>query len=788
MHTVGKMEESEHLEEQVTCWQYEPEYEQITTSVSARKHDEMEAKTDKEGNPLFTMKGSFRKEWEYVRLVARKGTDMSNVTSADSIKAFCLLCSRDITFSKGNGNSVYRHMNAHHSKEMEELSTTSNKKQKTSNTQPSISWSRKREPNLRPPTPEEQLHGEALLVNWLSESLVTLDIVEDEGFAVFCDFLCRLKRQFTLPSVEKVRGYSKRLARCALEKIKRTLREECNYYSLFTDLWLSPVGCKFMALSITYLTEGFCIKKYVLQLNQVSETRPADYIQASIVDTMNCFELKKEKVPFMLRSNNISAEQACNQMAIRSLGCVGHGLHLVVAPFLFGKSTNLVTAYAYKELMECEDNTEENSVDESTPAGAQNGNGENYEKDAEFQFLDNDLNSMDAVVISVSKTVAKFQALAMNIGNSKKAKSWISQHGNCEEGHRVATTMIAKLRFQRTWNAGLKLLQAMVGIKSTLVAFLNRVTAENGDNEIYSLEFPVISDEEWVFIEGFCCLLSPFQETSSMLSTKINTTYAQALPYLKLLKTYLERSKTDLESSPHKQVAAYFKKYEGLEFIATITSKLKNCCSILLKTFNLYFGVNTDLTWLTFLDPRSRQMKHLSAMDYSKARKNFLEEVLEMALTERQISAPPRSQGTLETYEDDPFNVASVFDTPFGETGVAEHVHVDDTFESQRAYVQTTVMREVELYLDPRSFVPATVDPLVWWNVNRYQFPRIASVARKWLAITCTSSSAARAFSQCEEVLCHRSSDRYIIERVILKKNLPHLQLSVEDLKNILQS
>ena len=69
---------------------------------------ERDANTDATGNPLFQMKGRSKKEWKHVRLVAKKGTDMSSVKSKDAIKAFCLLCRMDITFSKGNGNSVYR--------------------------------------------------------------------------------------------------------------------------------------------------------------------------------------------------------------------------------------------------------------------------------------------------------------------------------------------------------------------------------------------------------------------------------------------------------------------------------------------------------------------------------------------------------------------------------------------------------------------------------------------------------------------------------------------------------
>jgi hypothetical protein len=60
------------------------------------------------GNPLFESKGT-KKHWNVVRLVAKKGSDVKLVTSKDAIRAFCLLCQKHITYTKGNGNSLYQH-------------------------------------------------------------------------------------------------------------------------------------------------------------------------------------------------------------------------------------------------------------------------------------------------------------------------------------------------------------------------------------------------------------------------------------------------------------------------------------------------------------------------------------------------------------------------------------------------------------------------------------------------------------------------------------------------------
>jgi len=43
-------------------------------------------------------------------------------------------------------------------------------------------------------------------------------------------------------------------------------------------------------------------------------------------------------MPMMLRANASNGVKACNDWGIKHFGCLAHSLHLVVAPFLLGKS------------------------------------------------------------------------------------------------------------------------------------------------------------------------------------------------------------------------------------------------------------------------------------------------------------------------------------------------------------------------------------------------------------------------------------------------------------------
>ena len=56
---------------------------------------------------------------------------------------------------------------------------------------------------------------------------------------------------------------------------------------------------------------------------------------------------------------------------------------------------------------------------------------------------------------------------------------------------------------------------------------------------------------------------------------------------------------------------------------------------------------------------------------------------------------------------------------------------------------------EVQAYIRDASANGDTTDPLLWWRVNRKQYPRISLAARKWLSVCSTSTPSERVFSIC---------------------------------------
>ncbi|XP_073344944.1 E3 SUMO-protein ligase ZBED1-like [Pagrus major] len=84
---------------------------------------------------------------------------------------------------------------------------------------------------------------------------------------------------------------------------------------------------------------------------------------------------------------------------------------------------------------------------------------------------------------------------------------------------------------------------------------------------------------------------------------------------------------------------------------------------------------------------------------------------------------------------------------------------------------------EVELrsYLQALD-VDGEADPLEWWKLHQANFPRVASLARKYLCIPATSAPSERAFSTGGNIVtCHRAAlkPENVDRLVFLAKNLP---------------
>jgi hypothetical protein len=742
-------------------------YNKINELTNGESSDQF---TDALGNPLFEMKGTSKVHWKFVRLVAKAGSDMMKIKSHDAIKAFCMICCKDIRYSKGNGNSVYRHVETHHKRKLDDLleqekgEQKERKKMKTE-ALPDFFSSMNKEQNMKKASKDDQLHGEALIVKWISEDLRPFKIVEDSGFVDLCDFLCRIRGQFVVPSRVKTRNQMMKLAEFVMNDVKHGLTEKMDWYSLTTDIWSSRVMQSFLALTLHYLTEDFEMKLCVLEVKPLIGSHTAQFIRTTLMSSMHSFGLQQEKLAMLLRDNASNGVKACNEMQIKHFGCIGHGLHLVVGPFLLPR----------KQKTEI---SPESGVDEPCSSDVDE---DELSDVAEYQDLDEDEGDTDAIIVSTCEIVSKFRTMAKYVKNSPKAKEKLLQFGGSSSNRDTITVL---LDVRTRWNSALDMLMSMMKLKAAFVTFLYHLGTSDGKKEFNRKVLPSISEEEWIFIEGLCLILTPFKNVTSYLSGDKYPTFTRALPLLRQLKTFLTSADEDLfsKTSSCKPIAEYVKRYEDLCHFQVTLQKLKACCVTLLSTFRQRFvGLSIEVLWVTFLDPRSRKMKHLTKNEYDIAKTKLIDEIIN--LTEISDSEEIVVNDTCSDKVDDPFFGCSMFDSP------TQLSSTQDTDDHEKELLRAAVLREVENYLDPQLYVRPTDSPLVWWREHRFQFPRIAVVARKWLSVPASSTPSERVFSHCGVALtAKRASMRgeALMNQILLKNNIKHVNLSFADVKKAL--
>jgi hypothetical protein len=222
---------------------------------------------------------------------------------------------------------------------------------------------------------------------------------------------------------------------------------------------------------------------------------------------------------------------------------------------------------------------------------------------------------------------------------------------------------------------------------------------------------------------------------------------------------------------------------------STTISKLKACFTTLLTQFPRRFtGMCIDILWVTFLDPRKRQMRHVSRSEYEVAKKKFIDEVMKLIVLSisQEISYDERSDDN----DIDPFFGSTTFDYP----STTKYASIQETDPDAMTTANdelhhSSVIREIENYLDPQLHIHFKDDPLVWWRDYRFQFPRIAVGARKWLCVRGTSTPSDRVFSHSGVALTAKRATMRgdaLMKQVLLKNNLKHVNLSTEDIKKAL--
>ncbi|CAM9932863.1 unnamed protein product, partial [Scytosiphon promiscuus] len=256
---------------------------------------------------------------------------------------------------------------------------------------------------------------------------------------------------------------------------------------------------------------------------------------------------------------------------------------------------------------------------------------------------------------------------------------------------------------------------------------------------------PMLMAADWAVLEMILPVLEPFMDTQLQLEGRKYVTGSLVVPYIHQLRNNLEGVMLDLETEPASDDAV----------VNNARAAVEPCVKALHKDFINRWGDGSEiLTYkegtrrqprgfksvqvlATALDPRTKHLYGISADQHADVWKLVQTEAVKIALQNRQ--APTSEVGveafqaalSLQMYEEK---------TPEGGDDEGE----DDTEEGEDDSEKEDDTEEEQMEGE-RSRV--YLDPLEWWRVKSADFPHLAVLARRVLAIPATQAESERLFS-----------------------------------------
>jgi hypothetical protein len=213
-----------------------------------------------------------------------------------AVAAYCLICKKQFTYSKGTSKTISRHMEAYHG--AMHASRSNIKAKHLPETTDSLKSPSAKEPPLK--KRKISLSGHPLVLKWLVTSFRPLSCVEDPGLAdllayvAAADTLCQLPTRDTIVELAKT-------TQTKVEALLQTqLRSECNFYSLTVQVFTSFSLEEYASIKCTHVNPSFERKSYTLAV--VPMTNMADCLNNAIESTMEKYNLSKDRLTGIIKS------------------------------------------------------------------------------------------------------------------------------------------------------------------------------------------------------------------------------------------------------------------------------------------------------------------------------------------------------------------------------------------------------------------------------------------------------------------------------------------------------
>ena len=269
----------------------------------------------------------------------------------------------------------------------------------------------------------------------------------------------------------------------------------------------------------------------------------------------------------------------------------------------------------------------------------------------------------------------------------------------------------------------------------------NSIDDADARKDARKLKQILISEDEWELLTELTEVLSIFEEATTELGGSKYITNSLRVRMLVEITKILRTSLPDNQFDENEDA------FDDIEEEDDSINRPLNTYSLLdevkLKLYtNLikyYPSIFTEVLIPSILDPRFKSLDFASSNQKLNTEQHLQKLYEEEKQKQREISNTSSTSGTSGTSDTS------------GTSGLKKR----KTLMERLTKNSTIAINEVGEYLNLYE-IPLNSDPLIWWNEKKSKFPILSNLARKYLAVSATSTASERLFSDAGNLLTNK--------------------------------
>lgn len=722
--------------------------------------------------------------WQFIKLIAPADASslpagQTHWLSQDASDAFCLKCQKMFRFLKGSSNSVRRHMERFHKKELlkhqaqvelttkkasslgggggtnsngihggiglkgkplkkatkrlqDDMSPSSSSGEKhgsSSSSEFATSMSSSNPLSNKKPRSSsfgsfEQRNATELLVKWLCRNMRSLSIVEDPGFVDFVEYISGSAAGFALPNHEALSHRLELMAENAKFEIKQRVKKEVAYFALSADVWLPAAQA--VEKEVQHVHERFvALSCHSLTEDFVMNTWTLEVIplSADTEDTEFTTRLHavlrdwglQKQAPTLFFSNGDERIERAGQAL--SLRCFKD----------IGSSLEQILSQGAGLFVSG------SSTERATPTDME------QQSQDRLGLLETDElpQSYGSVV---SSAVAELKAFADALSANSAAADKLQQIHSAVGGDYLKLASYAT----NSWIDVFDFLSRTVLWQTSLDLFFDFVATPEGAKAFEGLTLTKPTARTWYIAEALILVLQPFHELKDVVAGEKRCSLPFIIPCLSVIKKQLGREDLFTELTLRYRATTSYDDFDALNQLHAFQQL------VLTEFLRQYDAICQELQWCSALDPRHGRLRHLSEDERELYKLSLMERAMELFVNQLPPAPSDPPLGGLATDFDGDMMYGVGGRAPV--QGLMHRLLYDDdedvsssealSREAEIAQTRLYVANEVQMYMSEHQLRKTRIScPLQWWQANRERYPFLAPVARIWLG-TITSCSS----------------------------------------------